>query len=42
MEAILGRFGDALTAEIIKNYIETQGTEEEREAYTQIKLYEFN
>jgi Transposase IS200 like len=33
--------GYAITVEIIKNYIETQGTVEEREAYTQMKLYEF-
>ena len=38
----IGTVGDAVTAEIIKNYIETQGTEEEREAYTQMKLYEFD
>jgi REP-associated tyrosine transposase len=38
----IGTVGDAVTAEIIKNYIETQGTLEERENYTQMKLYEFD
>jgi putative transposase len=38
----IGTVGDAVTAEIIKNYIETQGTVEERENYTQMKLYEFD
>ena len=38
----IGTVGDAVTAEIIKNYIETQGTLKEREDYTQMKLYEFD
>src|SRR5512136_1008206 len=38
----IGTVGDAVTAEIIKNYIETQGTLEERENYSQMKLYEFD
>ena len=38
----IGTVGNAVTAEIIKNYIETQGTAEEREDYTQMKLYEFD
>jgi putative transposase len=38
----IGTVGDDVTAEIIKNYIETQGTVEERENYTQMKLYEFD
>jgi REP-associated tyrosine transposase len=38
----IGTVGYAITAEIIKNYIETQGTVEELEAYTHKKLCEFD
>ncbi len=37
----IGTVGDGVTAEIIRNYIETQGTHEEKESYEQMKLFEF-
>jgi len=37
----IGTVGDGVTAEIIRNYIETQGTPEEKEGYVQMKLFEF-
>ena len=37
----IGTVGDGITTEIIRNYIETQGTPEEKEHYAQMKLFEF-
>ncbi len=34
--------GDGVTAEIIRNYIEGQGTPEEKEGYKQMNLLEFD
>jgi len=33
--------GDGITAEIIRNYVEKQGTKEEKDAYKQMNLLEF-
>jgi putative transposase len=33
--------GDGVTAEIIKTYVEKQGTKEEKEGYSQMKLLDF-
>ena len=33
--------GDGITAEIIRDYIEKQGTQEEKEGYKQLNLLEF-
>jgi putative transposase len=32
--------GDGVTADIIRNYVETQGTKEEKDAYKQMNLLE--
>jgi putative transposase len=37
----VGTVGDGVTADIIRNYIETQGTPEEKEQFTQMRLFEF-
>ena len=37
----IGTVGDGVTADIIKRYVEKQGTEEEKEAYSQMKLLDF-
>jgi len=37
----IGTVGEGITAEIIRNYIETQGTPEEKESFAQMKLFEF-
>ncbi len=37
----IGTVGDGVTADIIQNYVEKQGTKEEKDAYTQMKLFEF-
>lgn len=37
----IGTVGDGITAEIIRNYIEQQGTPEEKEGYKQMNLLEF-
>ncbi len=33
----IGTVGDGVTADIIKSYVEKQGTKEEKEGYDQIK-----
>jgi len=33
--------GDGAVAEVIRNYVEKQGTEDEKEDYKQMKLFEF-
>ena len=38
----IGTVGDVVTAEIVRNYIEQQGTPEEKEGYKQMKLLEFD
>ncbi len=37
----IGTVGDGVTAEIIKNYVEKQGTKEEKEGFSQMKLLDF-
>lgn len=37
----IGTVGDGVIADIIKNYVETQGTIEEKEAYKQMNLLDF-
>ena len=37
----IGTVGEGITAEIIRDYIEKQGTQEERDGYKQLNLLEF-
>ena len=37
----IGTVGDGVTADIIKTYVEKQGTKEEKEGYSQMKLLDF-
>jgi putative transposase len=37
----IGTVGEGITAEIIRNYIETRGAPEEKESYPQMKLFDF-
>ena len=37
----IGTVGEGITAEIIRDYIEKQGTQEEKEGYEQLNLLEF-
>ncbi len=37
----IGTVGEGITAEIISDYIERQGSSEEKESYNQMKLFEF-
>ncbi len=37
----IGTVGDGAKADVIRNYVETQGTPEEKEGYTQMNLLEF-
>jgi len=37
----VGTIGDGVTAEIIRNYVENQGSREEKEDFAQMKLTEF-
>lgn len=37
----VGTVGDGVMADIIRNYVETQGTPEEKEAYKQMNLLDF-
>ena len=37
----IGTVGDGVTTDIIKRYVETQGTKEEKECCKQIKLLDF-
>jgi putative transposase len=37
----IGTVGDGVNAEVIRNYIEKQGTPEEKESYKQMELLEF-
>ena len=38
----IGTVGEGVTAEIIRDYIEKQGMPEEKEGYTQMKLFDFD
>ncbi len=38
----IGTVGEGVTAEIIRNYIEQQGTTEEKEGYKQMNLLDFD
>ena len=38
----IGTVGEGITADIIRNYIEQQGTQEEKEGYVQMNLLEFD
>ena len=38
----IGTVGEGITAEIIRNYIEQQGTSEEKEGYRQMNLLDFD
>ena len=37
----VGTMGDGVMADTIRNYVETQGTSEEKEAYIQMDLLDF-
>ena len=37
----IGTIGDGVTADIIKEYVEKQGTDEEKEGFSQMKLLDF-
>jgi putative transposase len=37
----IGTVGDGVTADIIKDYVEKQGTDEEKEGFSQMKLLDF-
>ena len=37
----IGTVGDGVTADIIRNYVEKQGTKEEKDAFKQMNLLEF-
>ncbi len=38
----IGTVGDGVTAEIIRNYVETQGTPDEMEGYKQMNFLDFD
>jgi putative transposase len=37
----IGTVGDGTTSDVIKNYVENQGTKEEKETYKQMKIIDF-
>jgi putative transposase len=37
----IGTVGDRTTSDVIKNYVEKQGNEDEKEAYQQMKIIDF-
>ena len=37
----IGTVGDGVTSDIVKDYINRQGAEEERESFAQLKLFDF-
>ena len=37
----IGTVGDGTTSDVIKNYVENQGNQEEKEAYKQMKIIDF-
>ncbi|MGD0952267.1 MAG: IS200/IS605 family transposase, partial [Methanotrichaceae archaeon] len=38
----VGTIGDNVTADIVRKYIDEQGTKEEQESYVQLKLIDFD
>ncbi len=38
----VGTIGDYVTADIVRKYIDEQGTKEEQESYAQLKLIDFD
>ena len=38
----IGTVGDGILSDIIRNYVETQGTKEERDGFKQMSLLEFD
>jgi len=38
----IGTVGDGTTSDIIKNYVQNQGNQEEKQAYKQMKIIDFN
>ena len=38
----IGTVGDGVMADVIRNYVETQGTPEEKEGYSQMNLLGFS
>ncbi len=37
----IGTIGDGTTSDVIKSYVENQGNQEEKEAYQQMKIFDF-
>jgi len=37
----IGTVGDGTTSDIIKNYVQNQGNEEEKQSYKQMKIIDF-
>jgi putative transposase len=37
----IGTIGNGTTSDVIKNYVENQGNKEEKEAYQQMKIFDF-
>jgi putative transposase len=37
----IGTVGDGTTSDVIKNYVENQGTKEEKDAYKQMRIIDF-
>ena len=37
----IGTIGDGITSDVIKNYVQNQGDQEEKEAYQQMKIFDF-
>ncbi len=40
-EGYIGTVGDGTTSDVIKNYVENQGNQEEKEAYQHMKILDF-
>ncbi len=40
-EGYIGTVGDGTTSDIIKSYVEKQGNQEEKEAYQQMKIFDY-
>ena len=41
MEDTLEQSGDGMTSDIITNYVQNQGDQEEKQAYKQMKIIDF-
>ncbi|WP_155399370.1 hypothetical protein [Methanosarcina mazei] len=37
----IGTLGDRETSDVVKNYIENKGNQKEKEAYQQMKIFDF-